>query len=69
MPEYRRNRLPGATYFFTVNLLGRNSDLLVANIEPLREAVRQVRRRRPFHIDAWVVLPGAHARALDAARR
>ena len=46
MPEYRRNRLPGATYFFTVNLLGRNSNLLVANIETLREAVRQVRRRQ-----------------------
>lgn len=63
MPEYRRHRLPGATYFFTVNLLSRHSDLLVANIEPLREAVRQVRRRRPFHIDAWVVLPD-HMHAL-----
>jgi putative transposase len=52
MPEYRPNRLPGATYFFTVNLRSRHSDLLVANIEPLREAVRQVRGRRPFHIDA-----------------
>jgi putative transposase len=57
MPDYRRNRVPGATYFFTVNLLDRRSDLLVARIDALREAVRQVRRRRPFHIDAWVVLP------------
>jgi putative transposase len=63
MSEYRRNRLPGATYFFTVNLLSRRSDLLVANIEPLREAVRQVHSRRPFHIDAWVVLPN-HMHAL-----
>ena len=63
MPEYRRNRLPGATYFFTVNLLGRHSDLLAVNIEILREAVRQVRRRRPFPIDAWVVLPD-HMHAL-----
>jgi putative transposase len=63
MSEYRRNRLPGATYFFTVNLLSRHSDLLVANIEPLREAVRQVRSRRPFHINAWVVLPD-HMHAL-----
>jgi putative transposase len=63
MPEYRRNRLPGATYFFTVNLLDRRSGLLVANIEPLREAVRQTRCRRPFHIDAWVVLPD-HMHAL-----
>ncbi len=57
MPEYRRNRVPGATYFFTVNLLDRRSDLLVTHIDPLREAVRKVRRRSPFHIDAWVVLP------------
>jgi putative transposase len=57
MPEYRRNRIPGATYFFTVNLLDRRSDLLVTHIDALRCAVRRVRRRVPFHIDAWVVLP------------
>jgi putative transposase len=57
MPEYRRNRVPGATYFFTVNLWDRRSDLLVAHIEQLREAVRIVRQRRPFAIDAWVALP------------
>jgi REP-associated tyrosine transposase len=57
MPEYRRNRLPGATYFFTVNLLDRRSDLLVTHIDRLREAIRVARRRRPFTIDAWVVLP------------
>lgn len=57
MPDYRRLRIPGATYFFTVNLLDRRSDLLVAHIAELREAVRAVRRKWPFHIDAWVVLP------------
>ena len=57
MREYRGNRIPGATYFFTVNLLDRRSDLLVTYIDSLREAVRNVRRRRPFHIDGWVVLP------------
>jgi putative transposase len=57
MPDYRRNRLPGGTYFFTVNLLDRSSDLLATHIDVLREAVRSVRGRRPFHIDAWVVLP------------
>jgi putative transposase len=31
--------------------------LLVTQIDALREAVRQVRARAPFHIDAWVVLP------------
>jgi putative transposase len=29
----------------------------VRYIHLLREAVRMVRQRRPFHIDAWVVLP------------
>jgi putative transposase len=54
MPDYRRNRIPGATYFFTVNLFDRSSDLLVMHIASLREAVR---RQSPFGIDAWVVLP------------
>jgi putative transposase len=57
MPDYRRNRVPGATYFFTVNLLDRRSDLLVTHIDALREVVRDVRRRWPFRIDGWVVLP------------
>ena len=57
MPDYRRNRVPGATYFFTVNLLDRSSDLLVARIEPLREAVRRAQQRKPFHIDGIVILP------------
>ena len=57
MPDYRRNRVPGGTFFFTVNLLDRRSDLLVRRIDALRVAVRQVRRRASFHIDAWVVLP------------
>ena len=57
MPGYRRNRVPGGTYFFTVNLHERSSGLLVAHVAALREAVRAVRARRPFHIDAWVVLP------------
>jgi hypothetical protein len=38
--------------FFTVNLLDRRSDLLVMHIDALRDAVRKVRERSPFHIDA-----------------
>jgi putative transposase len=57
MPNYRRNRIAGATYFFTVNLRDRGSRLLVAQIGTLREIVRDVRRQSPFGIDAWVVLP------------
>jgi putative transposase len=57
VPSYRRNRTPGGTYFFTVNLRDRRSDLLVTRIAPLRAAVRRIRELMPFHIDAWVVLP------------
>ncbi len=57
MPNYRRNFLPGGSFFFTVNLLERRSDLLVRHIDLLREAVRRIRRTHPFHIDAWAVLP------------
>jgi putative transposase len=47
MPDYRRNRVPGGTFFFTVNLLDRRSDLLVTQIHALRDAVRQVRLHAP----------------------
>jgi putative transposase len=57
MPDYRRNFVPGGTYFFTVALLERKRDLLVAEIELLRDAVRRVKRLYPFDIVAWVVLP------------
>src|SRR5262249_41222561 len=57
MPNYRRNRVPGGTFFFTVNLLDRRSYLLVTEIDGLRAAVRQVRALAPFHIDPWAVLP------------
>ena len=57
MPDYRRNRVPGGTYFFTVNLLERRRRLLVEHVDALRAAVRTVRDRQPFHIDVWVVLP------------
>lgn len=57
MSDYRRNRVPGGTYFFTVNLRDRRSDRPVTEIDSLRNAVRQAQTRAPFHIDAWVVLP------------
>lgn len=57
MPDYRRNRVPGGTYFFTVNLLDRRGELLVTHIDALRDAIRDAHARAPFHIDAWVVLP------------
>ena len=49
--------MPGGTYFFTANLLDRRSRLFITHVDALRNAVRDVRTRAPFHIDAWVVLP------------
>ena len=57
MPIYRRNFVAGASYFFTVNLAERRLRLLTDNIDLLRAAFRYTRLRRPFAIDAIVVLP------------
>ncbi|MBP6748035.1 MAG: transposase [Xanthomonadaceae bacterium] len=58
MPNYRRLWVPGGTWFFTVNLLQRrDNDLLVREIDRLRDCVARERGRRPFSIMAWVVLP------------
>jgi putative transposase len=58
MPDYRRAWLPGGTWFFTVNLLSRSgNDLLVRYADELRTVVADVRRRHPFVIHAWVVMP------------
>jgi putative transposase len=57
MTNYRRTYIPGATWFFTVNLAERRSQLLVDRIDTLRQALSYVQKRHPFRIDAMVVLP------------
>ena len=58
MTEYRRMYIPGATWFFTVNLAKRQDNrLLVENINLLRTAFYYVKKRKPFHINAIVILP------------
>ncbi|MCB2262269.1 MAG: transposase [Candidatus Thiosymbion ectosymbiont of Robbea hypermnestra] len=58
MTGYRRWRVPGGCYFFTVNLARRkNNSLLVQHINLLRKAFRKVKQAHPFHLDAVVVLP------------
>jgi putative transposase len=57
MSQYIRPKVPGAVVFFTVNLVDRGADTLVRHIDVLREAVVVTRAKRPFGIDAWVVLP------------
>jgi putative transposase len=57
MPNYRRAYVQGGCWFFTVNLLDRRRTLLVDHIASLRQSVAQTRRKYPFDIDAFVVLP------------
>jgi REP-associated tyrosine transposase len=57
MTSYRRNFVPGGSFFFTVNLADRKLALLTAHIELLREAFRKTRQRHPFTVDAIVILP------------
>lgn len=57
MSRYIRPHIPGATVFFTVTLARRGSDMLVREVGALRDAVRATMAARPFHVDAWVVLP------------
>ena len=57
MTAYRRHRVAGGTYFFTVNLAGRRQSLLTDKVDLLRAAFRYTRQRHPFTIDAIVVLP------------
>jgi len=57
MPSYRRARVSGGTFFPTVTLRERGSDLLLREVGALRAAFRAARRARPFAIEAAVVLP------------
>ena len=58
MPNYRRNYVPGGTYFFTVVTYERRPILTAAlGRTYLRQALEQVQAERPFAIDAMVLLP------------
>ncbi|AZT84472.1 transposase [Marinobacter sp. NP-4(2019)] len=58
MMNYRRSRVLGGTYFFTVVTANRAPIFQsTAAVSCLRESVRSVQRRYPFSIDAMVVLP------------
>jgi len=57
MVMYRRSRVTGGTYFFTVTLADRKTRVLVDQVDVLREVFRAVRRARPFEVVAMVVMP------------
>jgi putative transposase len=57
MVLYRRNRVSGGTYFFTLTLADRSARTLVEHIDALRWSLRKTRAERPFEVVAMVVLP------------
>jgi len=70
MVRYRRNFVPGGTFFFTVTLADRCSSALVDHVDALRAAFPAGRRERPFTVDAIVILPEhLHAILLPRPRR
>lgn len=57
MPRYIRRRVPGGTYFFTVNLADPGACTLCLEIDVLRECYASVSKEQPFRTDSIVVLP------------
>ncbi len=56
--QYRRGRIEGGTYFFTVVTYQREKILCTpGNVALLRQVFTQVKERHPFKIDAFVLLP------------
>lgn len=58
MPKYKRIKIAGGTYFFTVISYNRKP-LLTLDIvrKGLRGAINKTREFLPFEINAWVLLP------------
>jgi putative transposase len=65
MSRYRRAKIDGGIFFFTVTIEDRSSDLLVRKIDLLRDTYRDVGKRYPFTTIAICILPD-HLHALWA---
>lgn len=58
MSDYRRPKITGATYFFTVVTEERQPILTTDAVRvALREAIQQAKTTLPFQVDAWALLP------------
>ena len=57
MSRYRRARIEGGTYFFTVALADRSTDLLMKHVDHLRRVYQTIQRRLPFETVAICILP------------
>jgi putative transposase len=56
MSRYRRADVDGGTFFFTVTIADRSSDLLIRHIDRLRQVYASVQKRHPFETIAICVL-------------
>jgi putative transposase len=65
MSYYRRARIEGGWFFFTLTLADRSADHLVRHIDRLRKAYMTAQKRYPFETIAVCVLPD-HLHALWA---
>jgi putative transposase len=63
MSRYRRAKIEGGAFFFTLTLADRSSDLLIREINRSRRAYKAVQQRLPFDTVAICVLPD-HLHAL-----
>src|SRR5262245_55065308 len=57
MSWYRRLKIEGGVFFFTVALADRTDDLLVRHVDRLRRMYRAVHARHPFETIAVCILP------------
>lgn len=57
MSRYRRAKVEGGTFFFTIALADRSGDLLVRYIDHLRQAYKFVVDQYPFETVAICILP------------
>ncbi|HSH28867.1 MAG TPA: transposase [Thiohalobacter sp.] len=58
MPYYRRARMAGGTYFFTLVTAARRPLFIEPPVRlALRQSLQRVRSVLPFRIEAWVLLP------------
>ena len=65
--QYRRMAVPGASYFFTVVTYDRRPLFAEARaVALLQEAIQRLQEKRPFVVEAQVVLPDhLHGRELE----
>ncbi len=57
MSNYRRVKVKGGCFFFTVCLDDRSESTLTDHVEDLKAAWRWTKNHKPFACPAWVVLP------------